>query len=350
MSLAPNAIVAPAAVTAAGSATIPARSVQWGAVILGALGAMAISMVLLAFGVGIGLSATSAQPYAGASAKAMAVISALYAAVTLVGSFAAGGYIAGRMRLPPTVEEVEEADFRDGAHGFAVWALAIVIGGMLAASGIGGVLKTAVQVGAGVASGTAAGAASNPVLGQAAANQISMTPTDYAIDRLMAPAPASSTANAAPPAATPAVSPGSGGIPAPPPPQMAGTVGPAGPAVPSRADLSAPMTRTFAASLRSGQLEARDRSMLVQTVMQQTGLPQAEAEKRVDDAYAELKANEQKARDAADKARKAGLIGAFAAAATLLLGCAAACVGAASGAKHRHERTAIVLFRSRRFW
>ena len=292
-----------AAVSAAG----PARSVQWGAVILGALGAMAISMVLLAFGAGIGLSATSAQPFAGASAKALAVISGLYAAITLVASFAAGGYIAGRMRLPPTVEEVEEADFRDGAHGFAVWALAIVIGGMLAASGIGGVLKTAIQASAGVANGTA----SNPAM----MGRISMTPTDYAIDRLMAPAPNNTSA-----------------------------------ALTARGELAAPLTRTFAASLRSGQLEARDRTMLVQTVMQQTGLPQAEAERRVDDAYAELKANEQKARDAADKARKAALIAAFAATATLLLGCAAACVGAASGAKHRHERAPIVLFGSKRFW
>jgi hypothetical protein len=300
-------VVPVAAVGSAGLATGPARSVQWGAVILGALGAMAISMVLLAFGAGVGLSVTSAQPYAGASAKALAVISGLYAAITLVGSFAAGGYIAGRMRLPPTVEEVEEADFRDGAHGFAVWALAIVVGGVLAVSGIGGVLKTAIQASAGVASGTA----SNPAM----MGRVSMTPTDYAIDRLMAPAPSNASA-----------------------------------ALSARTELSAPLTRTFAASLRSGQLEARDRTMLVQTVMQQTGLPQAEAEKRVDDAYAELKANEQKARDAADHARKAALIAAFAAAATLLLGCAAACVGAANGAKHRHERTPIVLFGSRRFW
>lgn len=82
------------------------RSVQWGAVILGALGAIAISMVLLTFGAGIGLSAVSAHPYAGASAKALAVISGLYAAVVAVGSFAAGGYVAGRMRHPPTPEEV----------------------------------------------------------------------------------------------------------------------------------------------------------------------------------------------------------------------------------------------------
>lgn len=295
----------------------PVRSVQWGAVILGALGATAISMVLLTFGAGLGLSAASAQPYAGASAKAIAVISGLYAAITMVAAFGAGGYITGRMRLPAT-QELAEHDFRDGAHGFGVWALGIVIGGVVAISGVSGAVKTAVQATAAVGGAAAAGAASNPALGQAA---LSMSPTDYAIDRLMAPA------DAAPAAGAPA----------------------AGPA-PTRADLAGPMTRIFAASLKSGQLEARDRTMLVQMVMQRTGMPQAEAEKRVDDAYTELKAAEQKARDAADAARKAALITAFAAAATLLLGCAAACVGAATGAKHRAENTAVTFFGSSRFW
>jgi hypothetical protein len=157
-----------------------------------------------------------------------------------------------------------------------------------------------------------------------------MTPTDYALDRLMAPAPAAA--------------PAAGG--AAPAPAAAGAT----PTGASRADVTAPMTRVFAASLKSGQLDARDRTMLVQTVMQQTGLPQAEAEKRVDDAYAELKAAEQKARDTAEKARKAALITAFAAAATLLLGCAAACAGATAGAKDRAENTAVKFFGSRRFW
>src|SRR6476661_519660 len=163
-------------VAAAPSAVIGAagsvRSVQWGAVILGALGATAISMVLLTFGAGLGLSATSAQPYAGASAKAIAVISALYAAITMVAAFGAGGYITGRMRLPAT-QELAEHEFRDGAHGFAVWALGIVIGGVVAISGVSGAVKTAVQATAAIGGGAAAGAASNPALGQAA---LSMTP------------------------------------------------------------------------------------------------------------------------------------------------------------------------------
>ena len=238
------------------------------------------------------------------------------------------------MRLPAT-QELAEHEFRDGAHGFAVWALGIVIGGVIAITGVSGAFKTAVQATAAIGGAAAAGAASNPALGQAA---LSMTPTDYAIDRLMAPAPAAApaAAGAAPVAGAPAA------------PATGAPTAPATGA--SRADVTGPMTRVFAASLKSGQLEARDRTMLVQTVMQQTGLPQAEAEKRVDDAYAELKAAEQKARDAAEKARKAALITAFAAAATLLLGCAAACAGATAGAKHRAENTAVTFFGSRRFW
>jgi hypothetical protein len=311
--------------TTAPVAVSSARSVQWGPVILGALGASAISMVLFTFGAGIGLSATSAHPYAGASPKALAVISALYAAITVVASFAAGGYVAGRMRLPST-EELDEHEFRDGAHGFGVWALALVVGGIVAASGVAGIAKTVVQSTAAVAGGAAAGAASNPALGQ-----ISMSPTDYAVDRILAPAPAAAPAG--------------GGVAAAP-----GTAPAAATAPAARADMNAPVTRIFAASLKSGQLQARDRATLVAIVQQQTGLPQAEAEKRVDEAYADLKTAEQKARDAAEAARKAALITAFGIAATLLLGCAAACAGATAGSRHRAERIAVTWFGSRRFW
>ena len=331
--MAVTTVVSPTAVAA-----VAPRSVQWGAVILGALAASAISMVLLTFGAGIGLSAASAHPYAGASAKALAVISALYAAVTMVAAFAAGGYITGRMRIPAT-EELAESDFRDGAHGFAVWALALVVGGVVAASGAAGMLKTAVEASAAIAGGTAAGAASNPALGQAAVNRISVTPRDYAVDRIFAPA-----ATPAAPAAAGAAQPAPAGMAATPAPAVASQPAPA------RADLVAPVNRIWAASLKSGQLDARDRATLVATVQQQTGLPQAEAEKRVDDAYAELKAAEQKAREVAEAARKAALITAFAIAATLLLGCAAACAGASAGAHHRVQRVTIDWFGARRFW
>jgi hypothetical protein len=289
-----------------------------------------VSLVLLTFGAGIGLSATSAHPYAGASTKALAVITALYTAITLVAAFAGGGYIAGRMRMP-AAEELAEHEFRDGAHGFAVWALTIFVAGLMAASGAAGAVKTAIQASAAIAGGASAGAASNPQL----TSQISTSPTDYAIDRILAPAPMAS-ANA------PAANPPAAGTPAPAAAPMQ--------AAPSRGDMIAPVNRIFAASIKSGQLDPKDRASLVAIVQQQTGLPQAEAEKRVDDSYAQLKDAEAKAREAAETARKVALITAFGVAATLLIGAAAACAGAAAGAHHRAERVAITWFGSRRFW
>jgi hypothetical protein len=290
--------------------------VDWGPIILGTLGALAIMVVLMTFGGALGLSVTSAQPYAGLSAKALAVLAGLYAVLVHVASFSAGGYLAGRLRTPWVTSDTVESHFRDGGHGFAVWALGVVLGAVFAASGVSAVLKTAVGATTAVASAGVAGAAANPQTPGALSTQ----PTDYAIDRLLAPAPGSTAAPAG------------------------------GPAAGSRADLAAPIARALAANANNPQLDARDRAALASLVSQRTGLPQAEAEKRVDEAFTELKAAEQKARDAADKARKAALIAGFLAAATMAIGAAAACAGAALGARHRDERTLVVLFGSRRFW
>ena len=306
------------------------RYLEWGPVILGALAATAISVVLLTFGAALGLTVVSPYPYAGISAKGLAVLAGTYAVLVTVASFGAGGYLAGRMRTPWAAEvrasgdELVESHFRDGTYGFAVWALSVLLGATLAVSGAVGVAKTAVQTTTAVAAAGTAGAAANPATG-AALNNLSMQPTDYAVDRLLAPAPG-------------------GAAPAP------GGAAPAAAPAPSRADLAAPIARTFAANLGNPQLDAHDRTYLVQLVMQHTGMPQADAEKRVDDAFAQLKAAEQKVRDAAEHARRAALIAAFLAAATLAVGCAAACGAASLGARHRDEKTLVAFFGSRRFW
>lgn len=312
--------VAPVATTIVAAELPGGRYLEWGPIIVGTLGALAMLIVLMTFGAALGLSVISPQPYAGLSAKGLAVLAGTYAALVHVASFATGGYIAGRMRTPWATPDLPEKNFRDGGYGFAVWALGVVLGGALAMSGVSAVIKTAVGATTAVAAAGAAGAAANPAVGSALA-QVSMQPTDYAVDRLLAPGPAAPAAGAA--------------IPAP---------------GPARGDLAAPIARTLAANVRNPQLDARDRTYLASLVSQQTGMPQADAEKRVDEAFTELKAAEQKARDAADKARKATLIAAFLAAATLAIGCAAACAGAALGAHHRDQRTEVVLFGSRRFW
>jgi hypothetical protein len=306
----------------------PLRYLDWGPVILGALGAAAMSVVLLAFGSALGLSVVSPYAYAGISAKGAAILAAVYLALVMVASFAAGGYIAGRMRSPWRTTDESESHFRDGAHGFGVWSIGVLLGAVLAASGVGAVVSAAGKATTAIAAAGTAGAASNPALGQ-----LSLRPTDYAIDRLLAPAPAAAPANQE-------ATPGTPGAP------QAG----ANTARRTRADLEAPMARALAAGLTTPQLDARDRTYLARVVAEQTGMPQAEAEKRVDETYADLKAAEQKARDAAEAARKTALIAAFLTAATLAIGCAAACAGAALGARHRDERTSVGFLGSTRFW
>jgi hypothetical protein len=110
------------------------------------------------------------------------------------------------------------------------------------------------------------------------------------------------------------------------------------------------MARALVAGLTTPQLDVRDRTYLARLVAEQTGMSQAEAEKRVDETFADLKVAEQKARDAADAARKTAILAAFLAAATLAIGCAAACAGAGLGARHRDERTAVTFLGSTRFW
>lgn len=308
--------------------TGPFRYLDWGPVILGALGAAAMSVVLLAFGSALGLSVVSPYAYAGISAKGAAILAAVYLALVMVASFAAGGYIAGRMRSPWRTTDETESHFRDGAHGFGVWSIGVLLGAAMAASGVGAVVSAAGKATTAIAAAGTAGAASNPALGQ-----LSLRPTDYAIDRLLAPAPAATPTNQEATPATPGAA------------QPAAT-----PARRTRADLEAPMARALAAGLTTPQLDVRDRTYLARVVAEQTGMPQAEAEKRVDETYADLKAAEQKARDAAEAARKTAIIATFLAAATLAIGCAAACAGAALGARHRDERTTVGFLGSTRFW
>lgn len=339
----------------------PARFsyLEWGPVIAGALGAAAISLVFFTFGSAIGLSIVSPYPYAGLSLNTFIILAALFAALVQVGSFAAGGYLAGRMRTPWLSGLEPERQFRDGSHGFAVWAVGILIGACIALSGAGGALKTAVQTTATLSAGVVAGGGA--AMGPAIADRVAQ-PSDMAIDLLLRPAPGQRAA-----AATPAPAPAAPTAPATPP--AAGTAQPeTAPATDPRpamgmndgmrmemrriprGELQAPLTRVFAASLASGTMAPADRTYLAEIVARQTGLPQAEAEKRVDEAYAAAKDAEAKVRAAADKARKMGALAAFLAAATLLIAAAAACAGAAMGGRHRDEQVATRLFGAGRFW
>jgi hypothetical protein len=252
--------------------------IEWGPIIAGAVLASALSFVLLTFGTAIGLSATSPWPGAGLSATVLAILAILWTMIQQIGTFMAGGYVAGRMRSPFSGLSQDETQFRDGLHGGLVWAVGIAIGAALLLATAGGVART----GADIAGKTAAAfAASNPM--------------DPVLDTMLRP-----------------------GTP------QAGAQG----AAPTTEQQRAELSRVLTGSLAKGALTPQDRTYLAQVIAQRTGLPQAEAEKRVNEAF-------NAAREAADKARRAAVLTGFVTAAGLITSFGAAWWAAMQGGQHR---------------
>jgi hypothetical protein len=284
-------------------ATAPATSrtaaantsfVEWGAVLAGAFLAAAISFVLLTFGTAIGLSATSPWPNSGISAKVIASLAVFWAMAQQIGAFMAGGYVAGRMRSR-WHEGRDEADFRDGLHGGLAWAVGVVIGAALLLSAAGSAVKTGAEV-----------------AGQATSS--SSDPMNAIIDTMVRTTAPAAAARAAP-----------GATPAAPTPDTGG--GPRARAA-TGDDSRAEMSRLLAAAVANGSLTSENRAYLAHLVAQRAGIPQAEAELRVERAFAA-------AREAADKARKAAVLTGFVTAAGLLISLAAAWWAAMRGGDHR---------------
>src|SRR4051795_2179484 len=119
------------------AAPVEARTdfVHWTPVVAGALVASALFVVLITFGASLGLSVASSAPTWRDTSPMLTVLSGLFLVLTALVSFGCGGYIAGRLRRTwdPGVH-AEFLDFRDGAHGLAAWALAVVISALLAAA------------------------------------------------------------------------------------------------------------------------------------------------------------------------------------------------------------------------
>ena len=97
---------------------------NWGVTIVGAVGATATMVFLMALGAGVGLSFLSLPPTA-KSATVFLTLGAVYFFAVQAFGFGVGGYLAGRL-IGPAAENTKEEEFRAAAHGFAVWSLAVV--------------------------------------------------------------------------------------------------------------------------------------------------------------------------------------------------------------------------------
>ena len=110
-----------------GTAEASRSAVSWESIFAGAVVAIAMTMILLAVGSGLGFSAASPWPGAAPSAETFAITAGVWLIVTQWLSAALGGYIAGRLRTKWVGIHTHEVMFRDTAHGLLAWAVASVV-------------------------------------------------------------------------------------------------------------------------------------------------------------------------------------------------------------------------------
>ena len=253
--------------------------VSWAAVIGGGFVTATLSLILLALGTGLGLSSVSPWSNVGVSASTIGTAAILWLIFMQIISSSMGGYLAGRLRTKWANIHTDEVYFRDTAHGFLAWAVALVITAAFLAA------AAASMVGATASS--AAGGTGRATGVQAEGREFD--PNEYFIDTLFRSESAKPDSNST---------------------SVRGEAG-----------------RIFANALRQGDISA-DKSYLAQLVAARTGLSQADAEKRVSDVFA-------RAQQTADTARKTvahSLLWAFLA---LLIGAFCASFAATIGGRQR---------------
>jgi hypothetical protein len=220
--------------------------VSWAAVVAGAVTSCALTLVMLWFGIGLGFAVVSPWGNSGISATSFEIGAGLYFIVVAMISSALGGYMAGRLRNRWIGVRDTEVQFRDTAHGFLAWALASVLGTILLASPATSLL-----------SGATFGAA------QATSSSQPAGLMDGYVDALLRPDNPSAENN-------------------------------------NVANARQEIARLLIADFRNGgDASAADRIYISKVVAARTGLSQADADKRVNDVVAQIKADLDKARKTA---------------------------------------------------
>jgi hypothetical protein len=230
----------------AGSNEANSSGVSWSAVLAGAFVTAALSLILLALGTGLGFASASVWSGVGASASTIGTAAILWFIVIQILSSAMGGYLAGRLRTKWSGIHNDEVYFRDTAHGFLAWSVALVITAAFLASAATSLIGSAPERGGVVA---------------APQNQIiEASPNAYFVDSLF---------------------------------RSDGSK----PGV-ENASVTREAATIFATSLKQGDLSGTDKTYLDQLVMARTGVSQSDADKRVTDSFLNAKASAEAARKA----------------------------------------------------
>ena len=260
------------------------RYFSWSPAVAGALIATALSAVLIAFGTAVGLGVASSAPTWRDASIALWLLSGLYLILVALVSFGLGGYVAGSIRTGLPAMDSADVEYRDGLHGLAAWAIAVVLTVLLTA-----LVGSATLTRSPSARTTPSVSAAEPML-------------SYEIDRLFRPARRTQNAETAM----------------------------------ERAEAG----RILLTSSSHSGVATEDRTYLIQLVSGVTGLTGPDAERRVDTVIGDAKT-------AIKRSRSAAIIAAFSIAASILLGAVVSWFAASEGGRHRDGAMTTGWFRSR---
>ena len=264
-----------------------ASAVSWGAIFAGAAAAASLALMLLMLGAGLGLTSISPWENQGLAAGTVGIAAIAWLTFTQIVASGMGGYLAGRLRTKWVDTHTNEIYFRDTAHGFLTWAVALLVSAVLLTTTISSLIGGSAKIVGSVAGGATATAVNNAGEGSSMLSKSSMEYFTRSLFRASGSTPAGNS-NA------------SGN-------DVMAMNQPVPPKAESPAQL-AEVTGIFANSIYSGALPKDDLTYVAQLVSQNTGISQQEAEQRVqavyDKAQANLKEAKDKAQQAADAARK----------------------------------------------
>jgi hypothetical protein len=220
--------------------------VSWSAVLAGSFVTAALSLILLALGTGLGFASVSVWSGVGASASTIGTAAILWFILIQIMSASMGGYLAGRLRTKWTGIHTDEVYFRDTAHGFLAWSVALVLTAAFLASAATSLMGSAPEK-------SNAATASQGQVSEAG-------PNAYFVDSLF-------RTNGSKPEV-------------------------------ENISVTREAAIIFATSLKQGALSATDKNYLDQLVMSRTGVSQTEADERVNETFLSAKSSAEAARKA----------------------------------------------------
>ncbi len=279
-------------------------AIAWGPIIGGAVAATGVSLILIMFGSGLGLTMVSPWSGESSSAATVGVTAAIWLVVVQWLSSALGGYLTGRLRTKWAAVHTDEVFFRDTAHGLVSWAVAtLFVAGFLASSLTSLAGAGAQAVGSAATTATVAAASTSDGTADTSAA------TAYFTDALLRPERVSANAQGDDTAAT------------------------------------AEVSRILINGAVAGGVPEDDKAYLAAIVAARTGLEPEQARTRVDTVLQRIEAAKVSAQEAADTARKAAATTALVGAVSLLVGAFISCAAAALGGRQRDEEEDLIAAR-----